>query len=254
MEFCRVTSQNKESGFDHDESEMNEVEQRKIGLVRALVTKEDPSSKDVDGRVIRRFLRARDLDVEKASAMFSKYRKWRQEFVPNGPFSPSEIQNEIAQNKMFLQGSDKKGRPIIVVLGARHFKNKAGVDEFKRFVVFGLDKACARTPPNQEKFVCIGDLRGWGFANSDIRGYLAALSIVQDYYPERLGKMYIVHAPYIFMKVWKVVYPFIDKNTREKIVFVEDKLLKSTFLEDIEESQIPEIYGGQLPLVPIHEA
>lgn len=40
---------------------------------------------------------------------------------------------------------------------------------------------------------------------------------MQDYYPERLGKMFIVHAPYIFMAVWKIVYPFIDKNTRKKV-------------------------------------
>lgn len=38
-----------------------------------------------------------------------------------------------------------------------------------------------------------------------------------------------------------------------QIVFVQDKKLKSTLLEEIDESQIPEIYGGQLPLVPIQE-
>lgn len=36
-----------------------------------------------------------------------------------------------------------------------------------------------RMPGGQEKFVCIGDLKGWGYSNSDIRGYLAALSILQ---------------------------------------------------------------------------
>jgi hypothetical protein len=34
-------------------------------------------------------------------------------------------------------------------------------------------------PPGQEKFVVIGDLEGWGYANSDIHGYLAGLSILQ---------------------------------------------------------------------------
>lgn len=84
---------------------------------------------------LRRFLRARDLDVEKGSAMFLKYMKWRRTFVPNGFISSSEIQNEIAQNKMFLQGFDKKGQPIGVVLGARHFQNKGGLDEFKRMLL-----------------------------------------------------------------------------------------------------------------------
>ncbi|KAK1588176.1 hypothetical protein Q3G72_020487 [Acer saccharum] len=76
----------------------------------------------------------------------------------------------------------------------------------------------------------------------DIRGYLASLSILQDCYLERLGKLSIVHSPYIFMTAWKFIYPFIDSITKKKIVFVEKKKLKSTLLEDIDESQLPDIY------------
>ena len=42
---------------------------------------------------------------------------------------------------------------------------------------------------------------------------------MQDYYPERLGKLFIVNAPYIFMKVWKIIYPFIDNKTKKKVMF-----------------------------------
>lgn len=105
-------------------------------------------------------------------------------------------------------------------------------------------------PPGEEKFVGIAELKGWGYSNSDLRGYIGALSILQvyrysimfvcelwsswklstqglwlliswmqDYYPERLGKLFILHAPYIFMKVWKIVYPFIDNKTKKKVMF-----------------------------------
>ncbi|XWS51519.1 hypothetical protein CRYUN_Cryun12cG0182700 [Craigia yunnanensis] len=207
----------KETGEESLES--YEMEKTKISLMRILVEKQDPSSKEVDDLTFRRFLRARDLDVQKASAMFLKYLKWKRNFVPNGCFSPSEVTHEIEQNKMFLQGSDKKGRPISVLLAAKHFQRKGGVEEFKRFIVFSFDKIFERMPPGQEKFIVIGDLEGWGYANSDIRAYLAATSLVQDYYPERLEKMFIVHAPYIFMTAWKVVYPFIDDKTRKKVDF-----------------------------------
>ncbi|KAK7820396.1 phosphatidylinositol transfer protein 3 [Quercus suber] len=211
--------------------------------------------KVVDDLMIRRFLRARDLNVEKASALLLKYLKWRQTFVPNGSISASELPLEIAQNKMFVQGFDKTRRPIAVVLGARHFQTKGGIEEFKR-MLFSL--SCQvftqRMPPGQEKFVFIADLEGWGYSNSDIRAYLGALSILQDFYPERLGKVFIIHAPYIFMTVWKIVYPFIDKNTKKKLLFVENKSLKSTLLEEIDESQLPKIYGGQLPLVPTQDS
>jgi len=82
--------------------------------------------------MIRRFLRARDLDVEKASAMFLKYLKWRHSFVPNGSISLSQVPNQIAQDKAFAQGHDKIGRPILLVFGGRHFQKKDGLDEFKR--------------------------------------------------------------------------------------------------------------------------
>ncbi|KAI9176532.1 hypothetical protein LWI28_003932 [Acer negundo] len=97
--------------------------------------------------------------------MFLKYLKWRRSFDPNGSISPSEIPNEIAQNNMFLQGFNKKGRPIGVAFGARHFQNKRNPEEFKLYL---LDKLCEKMGAGQEKFVVIGDLQGWGYSNSDI--------------------------------------------------------------------------------------
>ncbi|KAL7135232.1 hypothetical protein ABFS83_11G079600 [Erythranthe nasuta] len=230
---------------------IEEIELSKIQLMKPLLLSQDPSAKDVDDLMMRRFLRARDLDVEKASAMLLKYLKWKKEFVPNGFISPDEIPNDLAHNKLFMQGYDKTGRPIVLVFAERH--KPTTVDEFKRFVTFTLDKICARMPSGHEKFTAIADLQGWGYVNSDIRGYLAALSIMQDCYPERLGKLFIVHVPYIFMTAWKMVYPFIDKNTKKKIVFVDDKKLQSALLEDIDETQLPDTFGGKMKLVPIQE-
>lgn len=233
--------------------ENTEIERSKVGIMRALVEREDPSAKEVDDLMIRRFLRARELDIEKGSSVLLKYLNWRREFVPNGSISPSEIPNDLAQNKLFMQGVDKMGRPIVMAYGGRHRPSQGSLEELKRFMVFSLDKICSRMPTGQEKFLCIGDFEGWGYTSSDIRGYLAALSILQDFYPERLGKLFIVHVPYLFMSAWKAVYPFIDKKTKKKIIFVEDKNLTSTLLADIDESQLAETYGGKLPAVPIQD-
>ena len=61
------------------------------------------------------------------------------------------------------------------------------------------------------------DLKGWGYANCDVRAYIAAIEIMQSYYPERLGKALLIHVPYLFMKAWKMVQPFIDPNTKDKV-------------------------------------
>ncbi|KAL8158972.1 hypothetical protein V2J09_000509 [Rumex salicifolius] len=145
-------------------------EHHRIDLLRAFIRTRDPLLKEEEEKLedgtLRRFLRARDMEVEKAGAMLCKYLKWRRTV---GVISEADIANEIAQNKMFLQGCDTKGRPIAIVLAARHFYQKnGGVDEFKRMIPVGHDK-----------FVAIGDLQGWGYSNSDIRGYLGALSILQ---------------------------------------------------------------------------
>ncbi|XP_065853497.1 uncharacterized protein [Euphorbia lathyris] len=235
-------------------NETDEIEQNKVRIMRAHVEREDADAKEVDDLMIRRFLRARELDIEKASTLFLKYLSWKKSFMPNGSISPSEIPKELGQNKLFMQGIDKKNHPILVVFGAKHIPYKGNIEEFKRFVVFSLERVCARMPPGQEKFMAIADLEGWGYTHCDIRAYIAALSILQDCYPERLAKMFIVHVPYIFMTAWKVIYPFIDSKTKKKIVFVDNKKLSSALLEDIEESQLPDIYRGKLPLVPIQDS
>ncbi|XP_047317524.1 phosphatidylinositol transfer protein 3-like [Impatiens glandulifera] len=242
-------------------NEISPEEDKKIDLMRSSLTvlqeQEDNniSVKEVgDDLMLRRFLRARDGDVEKATSMFVKYLSWRKSFVPNGSISASEVAKDLNQNKMFMQGFDKQGRPITVGLAGRHFHLKGGIEDYKRYVVYFLDKVISRMPSGQEKFVFIGDLDGWGYANIDIRACLGALTVLQDFYPERLGKLFIVNAPYIFMMVWKMITPFIDNNTKKKIIFVEKKDIKATLLEDIEENQLPDVYGGKLSLVSIQDA
>ena len=44
-----------------------------------------------------------------------------------------------------------------------------------------------------------------------------ASKITQDYYPESLGQLMIVNAPYLFSGVWATVKSFIDEVTRKKI-------------------------------------
>ncbi|CAL5361735.1 unnamed protein product [Camellia sinensis] len=98
----------------------NEVELNKIRLMRAFVQTQDTSSKNVvepedvasgavaatessgrgeaeaadeDDLMIKRFLWARNVDIQKALAMFLKNLKWRRTFVPNGfiPLQRSEM-------------------------------------------------------------------------------------------------------------------------------------------------------------------
>ncbi|KAF9619760.1 hypothetical protein IFM89_009102 [Coptis chinensis] len=130
-----------ETKEDNRMKNCNEIEQQELRVMRSFVESQNPASKEVDDVMLRRFLRARDLDVKTASALFLKYLSWRQEYVPKGSISESDIPNELAQKKMFLQGYDKQERPIAVVLGKMHIPNKrtGGLDEFKsKFLSYSI--------------------------------------------------------------------------------------------------------------------
>ncbi|RRT59176.1 hypothetical protein B296_00030283 [Ensete ventricosum] len=165
MESEQIKTSVRGGGNNADNSEK---EKKKMALMRVFVERQDPDAKwlnvsqcdclrrrrlnrhpniyldenciyllgcytqEVDNLTLRRFLCARDLDIEKASAMFLKYLKWKKTAVPNGFISEKEIQNELTQTKVFMQGRDKAGRRIGVVFGAKHFYATREMDEFKR--------------------------------------------------------------------------------------------------------------------------
>ncbi|CAL4959646.1 unnamed protein product [Urochloa decumbens] len=265
-----------------------EGEWLKVAELRAVVQAQDPRAKEVDNLTLRRFLRARDHNVEKAAAMFLKFLKWRREAAPDGFVPEERVRRELAQDKAWMGGVDRSGRPILVGFLARHYSADRDMPEYKSFVVYFFDKICARIPRGQEKFLAIVDLQGWGYANCDVRAYIASIEIMQNYYPERLGKALMINVPYIFVKVWKtMIYPFIDTNTRDKVslpfpirpsitalvasmkrrkfvahlhnafnlqfVFVEDKNLHETLRQEIDETQLPEYLGGKMPLIPLKD-
>uniref|UniRef100_A0A453MIA9 CRAL-TRIO domain-containing protein n=2 Tax=Aegilops tauschii TaxID=37682 RepID=A0A453MIA9_AEGTS len=232
---------------EHQHGHGDATEWKKVAELRAVAEAQDPAAKE-DDFALRRFLRARDHNIGKASTMLLQYLTWKRVAKPHGSISDDEVRNEIAKDRVRMQGFDRLNRPMAYLYGARHFPAHHDLGEFKRYVAYVLDKICTRLPVGQEKFAAVIDMKGWGYANCDLRGYVAALEIMQGHYPERLGRVFLIHVPYMFMAAWKMVYPFIDDRTRKKFVFVANKDLKSTLQGAIDESQLPEEYGCKLKL------
>ncbi|CAM6082806.1 unnamed protein product [Calypogeia fissa] len=246
--------QSSEGEADYETNLESVKEDRLLKLLRANVEKLNPETMSVDDSTLRRFLRARQGNVDKATDMLMKHFEWRRTYVPLGYIPESEIPNELGAEKTFLQGRDKSGRPICVSQLAKHDATNRNLEELKKYYVYTLDKLVASMNPGEEKFNVIADLQGLQYKNLDPRGWATGFDFLQGQYPERMQKMFVLHVPYIFWGAWNILSQFIDKRTREKIVFVEDKNLEVVLSKDIDKDQLPKFCGGELDLVPIQDA
>ena len=61
---------------------------------------------------------------------------------------------------------------------------------------------------------------------------LSTLSIVQNHYPERLGRAVNFKPPLLFEIFWKAIRPFVDPVTRDKLVFLSGKDVEGESLQE----------------------
>ncbi|KAJ8758496.1 hypothetical protein K2173_000217 [Erythroxylum novogranatense] len=204
-----------------------------------------------------RFLVARSMNPEKAAKMFVQWHKWRSTFVPNGFFPDCEVQDELDSRKILLQGLSKDGHPLLIVKVRNHTPSKDQL-QFKRFVVHLLDKTIASAIKGREigneKLIAILDLHQITYKNVDVRGLITGFQFLQAYYPERLGKLFVLNMPRFFVSVWKMVSRFLEKATLEKIVILTSEEERKGMLREIGGEVVPEEYGGQAKIVLLQDA
>ena len=80
--------------------------------------------------------------------------------------------------------------------------------------------ACSRKAGSLLETCCtVMDLKGVGISKvSSVYSYVKQASAMsQNYYPERLGRLYLINAPWGFSTVFSVVKGWLDPVTVEKI-------------------------------------
>ncbi|KAH8057671.1 hypothetical protein JL722_6762 [Aureococcus anophagefferens] len=172
-------------------------------LQAAVAPPEDDPAFPIDDACCRRYLRARDWDLAKATKML-------------------EETLECATGKTYVSpGVDRAGRTT-VIMRSRH-ENTHDHDGNVANLVYHLERAVKKTTAGpEEKWNLMIDFEGYSLRNAPpMKTSKATLKAVQDYYPERLHKAYLVDAPWIFNAFFKLISPFIDPVTKAKIVFVK---------------------------------
>ena len=106
--------------------------------------------------------------------------------------------------------------------------------------------ACSRKSGCLLETCCtIMDLKGVGVTKvSSVYGYVKQASAMsQNYYPERLGRLYLINAPWGFSTVFNVVKGWLDPVTVEKIHVLGGGYQKE-LLSQVPAENLPKIFGG----------
>ena len=188
--------------------------------------------------------------------------KWRAEFgggldklVPN--FDYKEKTQIFKYYPQYYHKTDKDGRPVYIEqLGHVDLVAMQKITSDERMLqnlVVEYEKmadprlpACSRKSGHLLETSCtIMDLKGVGLGKApSVYGFLQRASgISQNYYPERLGKMYLINAPWGFAGVFSVVKRFLDPVTVAKIHVLGGSYQKE-LLAQIPKESLPTQFGG----------
>lgn len=230
-----------------------------VHQLRAMLEQEGYTER-LDTLTLLRFLRARKFNVELSKQMFIKNEQWRKEFgvddlVRN--FDYKEKPQVFQYYPQYYHKTDKDGRPVYIEqYGKIDLNAMYKITTAERMVqnlVVEYEKvadprlpACSRKSGKLLETCCtIMDMKGVGVSKiPSVYGYLKSVSAIsQDYYPERLGKLYIINAPWGFSSVFSFVKSFLDPITVAKI-HVLGSGYQSELLSQVPAENLPKQFGG----------
>ncbi|CAM5143593.1 unnamed protein product [Eretmochelys imbricata] len=211
---------------------------------------------------ILRFLRARDFNIDKAREMLCQSLTWRKQYQVDyilQTWRPPSLLEEYYTGGWHYQ--DKDGRPLYILrLGQMDTKGlvKAlGEESLLRHVLSINEEGQKRCEENTNLFgrpitswTCLVDLEGLNMRHlwrPGVKALLRIIEVVEDNYPETLGRLLIVRAPRVFPVLWTLVSPFINENTRQKFLIYSGNNYQGPggLVDYLDKDVIPDFLGGE---------
>jgi hypothetical protein len=209
----------------------------------------DKQKEWLDERCLCRYLRAREWDLEKAEHMIRCTLAWRVDYKPE-EITAAEIEDQSKTGKMyFCYEYSKRGYPVVYMKLTRDQGNDR-VTKLK-FMVWMLEHIISAMDTSQgvEKMAWITDFKGTGMrmaTMSHINISLDCLHTLQNHYPERLGVAFVVNPPRVFSAFWKILTPWMNETTLNKIKFVGGHKDYPLIMEHVDKAILEKTYGGEL--------
>ncbi|ETI21486.1 hypothetical protein G647_07833 [Cladophialophora carrionii CBS 160.54] len=167
-----------------------------------------------------RYLRATNWNVAQAETRLRNTLVWRREYGLE-KHTKDYISIENATGKQLILGWDNEGRTCQYMRPSK--QNTERSDRQIQHLVFMLERSIDMMPCGQETLALLINFAetksGQGATLSQGK---QTLNILQNHYPERLGRALVTNVPFYIWGFFKLITPFIDPLTREKIKFNED--------------------------------
>ncbi|KAK8110512.1 CRAL/TRIO domain-containing protein [Apiospora kogelbergensis] len=225
--FTHVTADSKPI----DRLILSEEQEKKYAELLAQVKTwtEVPSTKDKGGPLtddekqwltqecLLRFLRAVKWNLKDAEKRLIETLTWRREFGVD-ELTADHISPENETGKQLILGWDKHGRTCQYLSPGR--QNTDVSPRQTQHLVYMLERSLELMPPGQEKVALLINMKASKNRSNTAPGISQGrevLSILQTHYPERLGRALIINVPFMVWGFFKLITPFIDPITREKI-------------------------------------
>lgn len=202
---------------------------------------------------VLRYLRATKWVEKDAIERIVASLAWRREFGishmgdENGDeLKSDEVAVENESGKQVVLGYENDARPILYLKPGR--QNTKTSRRQVQHLVFMLERVIDFMPVGQDSLALLIDFKEYPDVpkvqgNSKIPPIgvgKEVLHILQTHYPERLGKALLTNIPWIAWTFLKLIHPFIDPMTREKLVFDQP------FPDYVPVDQLDKTYGGLL--------
>ncbi|KAL7261946.1 hypothetical protein ACSBR1_000357 [Camellia fascicularis] len=223
-------------------------------LKAALGPLSDRDLKYCTDACLKRYLDARNWNVDKSKKMLEETLKWRSTYKPE-EIRWHEVAVEGETGKLFRANfHDRHGRTVLLMRPG--MQNTTSIDNQMRHLVYLMENAILNLPEGQEQMAWLIDFTGWSLSTSvPIKSARETINILQNHYPERLAVAFLYSPPRIFEAFWKIVKYFLDTKTFEKVKFVYPmnkdsvELMRSYFDVD----NLPTEFGGKASLEYDHE-
>ena len=208
------------------------------------------------------FLRARKLNVKKATKMLMDYYHFKAKMNLDNLYSNYIFKEKYKLQLLFPHGFHKitkEGYPvyfqIMGKLNAEELFKLGTPDEITKYSVKIYEilerdyfKICSKLKNKYVhgvfNIIDFRNIKATSLLNKNLLSYIKeTFKICQDYYPESLAGCYILNAGLAFRTFYSAVKVFLDSKTREKIkVFGEN--YKDGLLERIDADCLPTFFGG----------